>query len=247
MGKDVKTVYLDEYHSHPLTISSSAYEQIIALAAANRVCLVCASPYTAKNPMVVRNTCLSCFTQSGVVRREKPLTFTGEAGRDSAGDMQYQFIDADGYVYQVDSGSECTQLKRDIYQTLLHWGFRLPETVSRNGKDYELSDHTWFSIYGDFRTKPVIVVKYKEYYGDHLEAVFFVYKDKLAVEVNKRLRAVQQLFKQAREQLEATRDGQGSYHYGDGLTTYHLEESHLYPTVSELLSRQLLIPQEKEG
>jgi hypothetical protein len=246
-SKNVYIVYVDEYHSHPLAISLNAFEQINAIAAANRVCQVCASPCTKENPMVVRNTCLACFMQSELVRRENHLAFVGESGKDSAGDTQYAFIDGGGYVYLTDSGSETTRLERDIYQTLLHWGFRLPETVSRNGKDYELSDHTWYSIYGDFRTKPVIVVKYKEYYGEHTEAVFFVYKDKLAVEVNKRLKAVQQVFQQARARLEATRDGQGGYHYGDGYITYHLEESHLYPTVSELLSQQLHIPQEKEG
>lgn len=237
-SKHVYIVYVDEYHSHPLAISRNAFEQISAIAAANRVCQVCASPYTKENPMVVRNTCLACFMRSEVVRREKPLTFTGEAGKDSAGDMQYQFIDADGYLYQVDSGSECTQLQRDIYQTLLHWGFRLPETVSRNGHERSLNDHSW-SIYGDFRTNPVIVCKYHEYYGDHLEAVFLVYKDTLAVEVNKRLKAIQQLFQKARAHIEATRDEQGYYHYGDEYTTSHPEESHLYPIISDLVSSEL--------
>lgn len=244
-NRNVKIVYVDEYHSRPLAISLSAYEQIAEIATANRVCQKCASPYTAVNPMVVQNTCLRCFMQSELVRRENHLAFVGESGKDSTGDTQYTFIDGDGYVYLTDSGSETTRLERDTYQTLLHWGFRLPETVSRNEIERRLNDRAW-SIYGDFRHLPVIVVKYKEYYGDHTEAVFFVYKDKLAVEVNKRLKAVQEVFKQARAQLEATRDGQGGYHYGDGYTTYHLEESHLYWIVSELLSQQLHIPQEKE-
>lgn len=244
-SKNVYIVYVDEYHSRPLAISLSAYQQIKTIAEANQVCQQCARSYTEQNPKVVRNTCLACFMQSELVRRENHLAFVGESGKDSAGDTQYTFIDGGGYVFLTDSGSETTRLERDIYQTLLYWGFKLPETVSRNGQERKLNDRAW-SIYGDFRHLPVIVVKYKEYYGDHTEAVFFVYKDKLAVEVNKRLKAVQQVFQQAKAQIEATRDGQGGYHYGDGYTTYHLEESHLYWIVSELLSQQLHIPQEKE-
>jgi hypothetical protein len=243
--KQVRIVYVDEYHAHPLAISLSAFEQINAIAAANRVCQVCASPYAQENPMVVRNTCLACFLRSELVKRENNLAFVGASGIDTAGDTQYTFIDSDGYIFLSDSGSETTKLERDIYQTLLYWGFKLPETVNRNGIERRLNDRAW-SIYGDFRQLPVIVVKYKEYYGEHTEAVFFVYKDKLAVEVNKRLKAVQQVFQQARAQIEATRDGQGRYHYGDGYTTYHIEESHLYPAISELLSQQLHIPTEKK-
>jgi hypothetical protein len=98
----------------------------------------------------------------------------------------------------------------------------------------------WATIF-IFRQLSVIVLKYKENYGDHIEAVFFVYKDKLAVEVNKRLKAVSQVFKQARLLLEATRDKQGRYLYDvdNDYHTYHLEESHLYPTIAELFSKQL--------
>lgn len=240
-NKQVRIVYVDEYHSRPVSISIEAFEQINQIVRENMVCQVCASCYSKRNPMVVRNTCLHCFMQSEMVKREKCLSIVGEFGRDSAGDKQYRFVDADGYVFLTDSGSETTRLERDIYQTLLYWGFKLPETVTRNGQEKNLNDRAW-SIYGNFRELPVIVIKYKEYYGDHTEALFFVYKDRLAVEVNKRLKAVSQVFKQARMQLEATKDRLGQYHYGDDHVTFQLEESHLYPVVAELLSKQLLIP-----
>lgn len=237
-NQQVKIVYLDEYHSHPLAISLSAYQQIKALAAEHQVCQRCAASYTKQNPMVVRNACLRCFMQSDAVRQVKQLGFIGESGKDSSGDTLYTFIDPDGYIYLTDSGSEYRNLDRSIYDTLLHWGFMLPETITRNDKEKKLDNSSWY-IYGDFRNNPVIVCTYHEYYGDHLEAVFLIYKDTLAVEVNKRLKAIQQLFKKARAHIEATRDEQGRYHYGDDYTTYHIEDSHLYPIISELLSSEL--------
>lgn len=233
-----KTVFLDGYGSYPITISPQAFTRIEELVKANRVCRICARPYAQDRPMVSRNTCLSCFLRSEMAQREKQLAFAGEFGKDHSGDTLYKFIDADGYIYLTDSGSETTQLDRSPYHTLLHWGFSVPETITRNGKEKQLTGSSWL-IYGDFRHNPVIVCKYHEYYGDHLEVVFLVYKDKLAVEVNKRLKVVQLLFQQARAQVEATRDQQGLYHYGDGYSTYHIEESHLYPIISDLLSRQV--------
>src|SRR5690348_16347249 len=119
-SQNVRIVYVDEYHSHPLAISSSAYEQITAIVQANRVCQSCAALYTESNPMVIRNTCLHCFMQSEVVRREKPLTFIGAFGEDTSGDMRYKFLDSDGYVYLVDCGSDYNSLKRNILATLAH-------------------------------------------------------------------------------------------------------------------------------
>jgi hypothetical protein len=230
-SQNVKIVFLDGDHAHPLAISPSAFEQIKAITAANQVCQVCASPYVKRNPMVVRNTCLHCFMQSDVVKREKPLSIVGEFGRDLKGVRQYKFLDSDGYVYLTDSGSETTRLERSIHATLMHWGFRLPESVIRNERTIALDTHSWH-IYGNFRINPVIVCRYKEYYGTHLEAVFFVYKYAPGVEINKRLRVVQQLFQQARAQLEGTK-------------TRSLEDSDLYPVISDLLSQQLLIPTEE--
>src|SRR5260370_8308575 len=97
----------------------------------------------------------------------------------------------------------------------------VPETVTRNGAERRLDRSSW-SIYGDFQHHPVIVVKYHEYYGDHLETAFFVYKDKLAVEVNTRQKAVHQLFRQARQQLKATSDGCGAYHIGNACSPHNI-------------------------
>ena len=47
MRQDVKTIYLDAYHSHPLIISASAFAQVEAIAQQNLVCCVCGQPYTA--------------------------------------------------------------------------------------------------------------------------------------------------------------------------------------------------------
>jgi hypothetical protein len=36
--------------------------------------------------MVVRNTCLACFMQSEVIKREKQLAFVGQCGEDASSD-----------------------------------------------------------------------------------------------------------------------------------------------------------------
>lgn len=76
--------------------------------------------------------------------------------------------------------------------------------------------------------------------------MFLVYQEKPAVEVNKRLRVTQLLFKQAKAKLEATKDAQGAYHVGEDRTTYHIEDHHLYPVISDILSAEC-IRAETEG
>ena len=55
----MKRVKLD--YSQEITIADEAFDQISAIAEANRVCEGCDQPYTPDNPMVVLNRCVRCF------------------------------------------------------------------------------------------------------------------------------------------------------------------------------------------
>src|SRR5258708_29567751 len=236
----VKHVFLD-HKGNEFTVTDEAYTKIEAIVRAHRLCRFCQKPFTADRPMVARNKCLPCYLRS---HSHEGLHYTGQHHSGAPDSETYLFLDPQGYVYLSEASAEdSNSAYKSVCDTLLYWGFMVPETVTRNGTERRLDRSSW-SIYGDFQHHPVIVVKYHEYYGDHLETAFFVYKDKLAVEVNKRQKAVQQLFRQARQQLEATRDGSGAYHIGNDWTTYHIEEGHLYPIISELLSQQLHIPKQ---
>src|SRR3989442_14105688 len=73
---DYKEIYL-ESTGHPLAITPQAYEQIVAIAQAHRICTYCFNGYTQENPCVAENVCLQCFLQR---RTNSPtnLIFVGE-------------------------------------------------------------------------------------------------------------------------------------------------------------------------
>src|SRR6266487_4331511 len=75
-GDYYKEIYL-ESTGHPLAITPQAYEQIVALAQAHRICTYCHQGYTDTNPQVAENVCLGCFQKR---RTNSPtnLIFVGE-------------------------------------------------------------------------------------------------------------------------------------------------------------------------
>jgi hypothetical protein len=230
--KFVKLEYRQE-----ISISDDAYAQIATLVVTGRVCKFCEHGYTEENPCVVRNTCLSCF-----LRREtsNKLTFVGELWESSSGDKTYKFLDPHGYVYLSYSSNESNEVRQSNHQTILHWGFPVPETYTLKDKEKRLDPYYWH-LYGGFRSAHAIVIEYRESHGDHLEVAFLAYKDDKLVELNKRRKQIQQLFKQAREKAEATKDTRGAYHpYEDSdLTTYQLYDSHLYMLISQIVSEEI--------
>src|SRR5439155_10558427 len=97
-GDDYKELYL-ESTSHPLAITPQAYEQIVALAQAHRICTHCLKGYTQENPQVAENVCLGCFLK---YRRNPPtnLIFVCEVPSEYAeryGYTIYKFVDPQGY------------------------------------------------------------------------------------------------------------------------------------------------------
>src|SRR5438876_588571 len=158
--EDYKEIYL-ESTSHPLAITPQAYEQIVAIAQAHRLCTSCLKGYTQENPCVAENVCLGCFLK----RRTNPptnLTFVGEVPSEYAeryGYKIYQFVDPQGFVYIFNSHQKLNDtIEQDIRATLLHYGFTVPEQYTlKSGKVVDLNGFSWHTIHGDFHTSPVVL------------------------------------------------------------------------------------------
>ncbi len=237
--KEYKEVYLD-YRSHPITITTQAYEQIKALVHASMICKFCEQGYTRENPMVAENVCLRCF----LLHRDSPprdLTFVGWHTSEYAaryGYQTYMFIDSRGYVYLTHSTSAHTDpFNQDIRETLRHYGFAVPERYTlKSGTEVELETGSWRTIYGDFKTSPVILVTYHEYYGNHIETAFLLYRDGSFVEFTRRRNPMRQWYNEARAEIEATYQPRIGYvvssgQDGEDRTSYQIYDYHMYEGV----------------
>lgn len=237
--REYKEIYLD-YRSHPITITPAAYEQIAALVRASMICKFCTKGYTDANPMVVENVCLGCFLK----HRDAPprdLAFVGEVTSEYAARYNYKtykFLDSRGYVYLIHSSSQLQDsLSQDTRATVMHYGFKVPETyVTKSGTTVELETGSWVSIYGDFKTSPVILVRYHEYYGNHIETAFLLYRDREPVEFTRRKNPTRQWYNEAKAQIEATKTPNRGYIIstgadGEDRTTYQIEDHHVYPGI----------------
>jgi len=227
----VKQIRLDNYHE--VIVSDEAYERIVAIVEANQVCKLCSKPYTEKNPQVAEHTCLTCF-----LKREanQHLIFIG-LHSETTYTTYYSYRDSKGYIYLSSTATD-KAAERSNYDTALHWGFIVPGTFLRNGEDHKLASSYW-SIYGNFRKNPVIVIEYWEGYGERLRVAFLSDQAGNLAELNKRKGDIRKLFSQARAQVDATRDEQGRYHIGDSeddWTTYQIVDSHLYRVISDIAS-----------
>jgi len=236
---DYKQVYL-ESTSHPLAITPQAYEQIVTIAQANRICTHCLNGYTQENPQVAENVCLGCFLQR---RTTSPtdLKFVGEVPSEYAeryGYQVYTFMDAKGYVYVRNSQQPLNDtLERDIRATLLHYDYKMPEQYTlKGGKVVDLNTYSWRTIYGDFTTSPVVLVTYRENYGDHLDTAFVLYRDHEPLEFSKRKNPTRQWYLETKAEIEATYQPRIGYvvssgQDGEDRTSYQLYDSHLYPGI----------------
>jgi hypothetical protein len=135
-------------------------------------------------------------------------------------------ICGEGHIVVSDPTSE--SVSEDIYRTILYWGFHFPD----DEKPYER--YNW-RIYGNITTDQAIVIEYTpRSYEQIKETAFLVYKDRAALELNKRRGDIRKLFAKARETIEATKDEKGYYHpYKDaGEWISQLYDSHLYRVIA---------------
>ncbi len=237
--KGYKEVYLD-YHGHPYAITPQAYEQIVAIIKAHLICAYCFRGYTQENPQVSENVCLGCFKKHRTNSPTK-LIFVEEVPSEYAeryGYKVYKFVDGQGYAYITDSHNKLNDtLERDIQATLLHYGYHVPERYTlKSGKDVALSSSSWRAIYGDFKTSPVVLATYHEYYGDQLATAFLLYRDRDPLEFSKTRNPVRQWYREAKAAIEATYTPHQGYIVSSGAdgedrTAYQLYDSHLYPGI----------------
>ena len=236
--KDYVEIYL-EYRGHPHAITQEAYEQIRAIIKAHLICTYCCNGYTDTNPQVAENVCLGCFQKH---RREAPrdLTFVGEVVSEYAeryGYNVFKLMDSKGYVYITNSHRKLNDsLDPDIRPTLLHYGYHVPEHYTLKGTEVDLNTNCWRSIYGDFKTSPVVLATYHENYGDRLDAVFLLYRDREPVEFTRRKKQHRTWYEEAKAELEATYRPNQGYIVGtnsDGRpwTVYQLSDHHFYPGI----------------
>ena len=239
MRADYKEIYL-ESTGHPLAITPQAYEQIVAIAQAHRLCTYRLQGFTQENPCVSENVCLGCFLQR---RTNQPtnLIFVSDVPSAYAaryGYTIYQFVDPQGFVYLTNSHNRLNDsLERDIRATLLHYGYRVPVRYTlKGGKEVDLYAHSWSSIYGDFQTSPVVMATYHENYGDHIDTAFLLYRDRDPLELSKRKNPTRQWYLESKAALVATYQPHQGYIVGTGgdgedRTAYQLYDHHLYPGI----------------
>ncbi len=184
--------------------------------------------------------CLGCFLKQRT-NRPTDLIFVGDVLSEYAaryGYTIYKFVDEQGFVYITNSHNKLNdKMERDSRATLLHYGYRVPERYTlKSGKDVDLNTYSWSAIYGDFHTGPVVIATYHEYYGDHINTAFVLYKDREPVEFSKTRNPVRQWYREAKAAIEATYQPYRGYlvrsgEDGEDRTSYHLYDSHMYPGI----------------
>ena len=230
----MKRIYFAD-RNREIVISDEAYENIKRIIQIGRVCGTCAGFYSSVNPCIFLNTCLNCF-----FKREEYawLKYVRELPNSGSDAHVFALIDPQGYIHTTQDNRD--HVERSTYHTLTHWGFPVPETISRNGKDITLYPHNW-TIYGRFTLDPVVVIQYADTYGN-FHFVFAVYHDGTITELNKRKSDTQRLFRQAWGKIEATRDSSGEFHLGEfysgkeEMSVRQIYDSHVYQVIAHILS-----------
>ncbi len=238
--KEYKEVYLEYRDHHPQAITLEAYEQIVEIIKTNLICMYCCKGYTDQMPQVAENVCLACFLK----HRDSPpsdLTFVGEASSDfdrEHGYKRYKFLDSRGFVYLRYSTDGINDTwERDIRATLMHYSFTVPDAYTlKTGSVVALVASAWKQIYGDFKTFPVLLVTYSEYYGNHIKAVWLLYKDGTYVEFTRRVKKLRTWYDEAKAEIVATWKPYQGYVVstgadGEDRTAYTIEDHHLYPGI----------------
>ncbi len=228
----MKTICLDGWHSHPITVSDEGYTALVALVNQHRVCSRCSASYGTDlpihNPMVVENTCLGC-----VIQQHPHLTFAGPVGEpDAEGYQWFEFLDTNGYVY-LSSSRYSDEPRTDTYQTLAHWGFSVPTVYTPfRGEEVRLQTNNWY-VYGDVVEASALVIE-RSYDAKH-SCVFLSYKGGGYRELTKRDAEMKSLLEQAKDIIEESKDKDGWYQLGSYPTKY-IRDSVLYQVVSQIAS-----------
>jgi len=216
-----QTIFLGG-RTHPITVSDEGYEAIVALVTAQRVCTNgCA--YTADNPMVTENTCLSCL-----VNRQSYLRFVGPLGDpDEDGYQQFKFLTEKGNVYLTSTRHDYAA-QQDTYQTLVHWGFGVPAVYRPpRGEEVKLYPHSW-TVYGNLFSSVVVIEKS---YDQKHPATFLSYTNGTFRELTKRDADMKRLLEEATDILEESKGEDGSYQY-EGTSSNRIRDSWVYEVVS---------------
>ncbi len=141
-----------------VTITDKAYEQIIAIVNANRICGKCRRPYDKTLPQVSENLCLECFQKK---YEGKCLTYVGLERINEQGDETHLFLDTRGNVYYTATSSDHEPYESN-FATLQYWDFPVPEYVMRDEKQVELNTWEWY-IYDAYIFEGVAEIASSEY------------------------------------------------------------------------------------
>ena len=215
-----------------VTITDVAYEQIIAIVNANRICGKCRRPYDKSLPQVAENICLTCFQKKyeGLC-----LTYVGLERTNDQGDETHLFLDTRGYVYYTATSSE-HEPQVSNFSTLMYWDFPVPKYVIRAEKQVELNTWEWY-IYGDVKKNSVLYIHHRPRLDYSIDVAFLTYRNGDTTEVNRRQKRFQKLFKDARAKIEATKDAQGYYHIG-GHEVAGIYDAYIFEGVAEIASSE---------
>ena len=206
--KEIKLGYKD------YTVTDATYDKIVALVQNERVCKSCQQTYTGENPEVLKNRCLSC------VKKSTKLEYIGKHNLLTS--LHYCFKDTDGYISTASESAE--SLSRTVNGTLQYYGFSYP--FEWDGKRL----YREWSVAGNPATDNCLILEasiefWNEAKGkyDYKKVMFFSFKNKSWVAINRRKKYIQQLFKQATANLELMKDEKGHYII-NGNTFFFLSE-----------------------
>src|SRR6266702_6682941 len=219
-----ESIYLGWHNNHPIMVSDEGYAAIVALITKHRICKNgCA--FSAQNPMVAENFCLSCLLD-----KQAYLTFVGPIGEpNEEGDQQFKFVHDRGYVY-LTSTKYSNEAQQDSYQTLLHWDFPVPTVYQPpRGEAVQLYPNTW-SIYGNLQASVVVIEKY---YDEKHTVTFLSYKNGQYRELTKRDAEMKRLMDQATDILEESKGEDGFYKYGES-SSRQIRDWWIYEVVSQI-------------
>ncbi len=210
--KSVKLNY-DEY-----VISDEAYEQIAAIVKANRLCELCGNPYTPDNPNVELNRCLKCFLR---YHENQGFTYIKLYEVNQYGDETHWFLDPLNIVSYTKTSSKEPQ-KSDHY-TLLYWGFPVPQTWQDNNTTKQVIHYHW-SIYGDVKHDPVVLIHNTIDYGSTRFFDFLSYRDGRTVQIDPKRGEGWRLFRLARQRVGRDHHHSDSYVMRKAVQAIALEE-----------------------
>ena len=235
MNPQVKIVYLDAYHSHPIAIAESAFADIERQVLAARVCRICGLPYTEETgnrPRVTQNLCLVCYLK----KQRDTYTFVGKDETESTSHSTTSlYLDVKGIVHYSTTSND-NDPEESIEMTLRFYGFPVPDSIEASGEQIPLYAGNWY-IHGDVRNQSVVVIEFIKRIDDYRHFPFLSYKQGEAVLLDKRRGNTRRLYLAAKKQHEASKDRRGYYHL-HGREIGHFSETNVYYIVSDLASAE---------